>query len=283
MSSEEVNTAAAGGPFPYPGGKASLAPWVLDHLADHETYVEPFGGAASVLFAKGASPVEVYNDADEDVVQFFEVLRDRRDELVEYLSTVPYSRALYRDWSRQYFGAGDRPDDPVERAGRWFALRYFTFGGKVGGSNGFAAFAGRNKPATLKNKTERLQQFADRLRGVVVECGDYAAVLDRYDSSETLFYLDPPYAGGSEYYPRGGVDLEAVRQRAAAVDGEVALSLGRRPDDLGDAWYVTERGYDYAIDSRGGNKETTEVLLTTYDPATARLFSPQEGLGRWSE
>jgi len=276
-----VQIGGDGGVFPYPGGKANLAGWVIDHLADHETYVEPFGGAASVLLAKPPSSVEVYNDADRDVVQFFEVLRRRRDELLEFLRAVPYSRALYEDWAEMYFRDDERPDDPVVRAGRWFALRYLTFGGKCGKS-GFAGFAGRDHAGSLKRQTERLTEFADRLREVVVECGDYADVLDRYDSGETLFYLDPPYAGSGRYYPEGGVDLERLRATAEGLEGDAVVSAGRVPDDLG-AWHVVERPYTYSIDSRGGNKPTREVLLTTYDPDTATLFSAQQGLGRWSE
>jgi len=180
-----VDVTSEGGAFPYPGGKAALAPWVLDHVADHETYVEPFGGAASVLFAKPRSDVEIYNDADRDVVGFFEVLRTRRDELLEYLRAVPFSRSAYDEWSQAFFGDAERPDDPVVRAGRWFALRYLTFGAKLG-REGFAAFAGRNLAVSMKRQTERLDQFADRLRDVVVECGDYAEVLERYDCGNPL-------------------------------------------------------------------------------------------------
>ena len=278
---DRVDVTADGGAFPYPGGKVSLAPWVIDHLADHETYVEPFGGAASVLFSKPRSDVEIYNDADRDVVQFFEVLRSRRDELLEYLRAVPYSRALYEEWSTAFFGDGDRPDDPVVRAGRWFALRYLTFGGKVGRS-GFAAFAGRNKPHTLKRQTERLDEFADRLRDVVLECGDYTEVLERYDDPDTLFYLDPPYAGADEYYAEGGVGLERLRTTVEELEGDAIVSAGRVPDDV-DEWHVVERPYNYAIDSRGGNKPAREVLLTTYDPNTTMLFTAQQDLGRWAE
>jgi DNA adenine methylase len=276
-----VDVTSEGGAFPYPGGKAALAPWVLDHVADHETYVEPFGGAASVLFAKPRSDVEIYNDADRDVVGFFEVLRTRRDELLEYLRAVPFSRSAYDEWSQAFFGDAERPDDPVVRAGRWFALRYLTFGAKLG-REGFAAFAGRNLAVSMKRQTERLDQFADRLRDVVVECGDYAEVLERYDSPDTLFYLDPPYAGGDQYYADGGVDLERLRATAQKLKGEAIVSAGRVPDDVGE-WFVVERPYHYAIDSRGGRKPAREALLTTYDPNTTTLFTAQQGLGRWSE
>jgi len=49
----------------YFGGKWAIAPWVLAHLPAHRIYVEPFGGAASILLRKPRSRIEVYNDLDE--------------------------------------------------------------------------------------------------------------------------------------------------------------------------------------------------------------------------
>lgn len=63
--------------FPFPGGKSRLATWILDLVPEHECFVTVFGGAAGVLVNKDPdeSAVEVYNDADGDLVHFFETLR----------------------------------------------------------------------------------------------------------------------------------------------------------------------------------------------------------------
>jgi DNA adenine methylase len=60
----------------YHGGKWLLAPWIISHFGSHRVYVEPFGGAASVLMRKKHSPVEVYNDLWGTVVNVFRILRD---------------------------------------------------------------------------------------------------------------------------------------------------------------------------------------------------------------
>jgi DNA adenine methylase len=53
-----------------------MAKTVIQHLPPHRIYAEPFGGAASILLRKPRSYVEVYNDADEEIVSLFRVLQD---------------------------------------------------------------------------------------------------------------------------------------------------------------------------------------------------------------
>ena len=73
-----------------------------------------------------------------------------------------------------------------------------------------------------------------------------------------------------------------LADRVEELEGDAIVSAGRVPDDVGE-WHVVERPYNYAIDSRDGNKSAREALLTTYDPNSTRLFTAQEDLGRWSE
>ncbi|MFC7139572.1 DNA adenine methylase [Halosimplex aquaticum] len=114
------------GTFPYPGGKGGISDWIVDTMPAHDTYVEVFGGAAGVIYNKPRSKYEIYNDHNEDLTQFFTVLRDRPDELSEWLESVPYSRAQYEQWVAEFYN-GVRPDDPIARAGRFFSLRYMQF------------------------------------------------------------------------------------------------------------------------------------------------------------
>jgi len=73
------------GTFPYPGAKTGIADWIINTMPSHDTYVEVFGGAAGVLYQKPRSKYEIYNDHNEDVTQFFRMLRDRPDELAAFV------------------------------------------------------------------------------------------------------------------------------------------------------------------------------------------------------
>ena len=104
------------------GGKWLLAPWIISHFPDHRIYVEPFGGAASVLMRKDRSYAEVYNDLDDDVVNLFEVLRpDRAEELTEALRLTPFA-------STEFQSSYDPTNCELERARKLIVRTFMGFG-----------------------------------------------------------------------------------------------------------------------------------------------------------
>jgi DNA adenine methylase len=262
--------------FGYPGNKAKLAAWILPHFPDHRCYVEPFGGAAGVLANKPESKVEVYNDVDGDLVQFFEVLRDRGAEIVEWLTDVPYARENYEKWAPEWYD-GWRPDDPVKRAGVFFYLRQTAFGGKYRYKGGFATSTTRNQAMTYRNQVDRLHGFADRFRGqVVIENLDWRDALEKYDDEDTLFYLDPPYADAKLRYRYGeDFDHEALASALEDTEARWAVSYGAAPEPVREvASTVVERTtkYQMAAGKNGDPDEVTETLLLNYDPDRVKQF-----------
>ena len=262
-------------PFPYPGSKARHADWILEHIPEHRTYVEPFGGAAGVLFQKPVSKVEVYNDRDGDLVQFFEVLRERPDDLVEWLEAVPFAREVYDEWAEAFYHEGYRPDNPVERAGRFFALRYMQWGGKYHGISGFACKPTGNGARALRNKVGSLQAFADRVRNVYIESLDWHDVVEKYDTPETVFYCDPPYVGTEDYYSGDALDHRALHDTLAEIEGDAIVSYDSIPPFYGEEWQVATKESSFAIDNTGGSgpKDATEFLLMNFDTDGAPIMS----------
>lgn len=252
--------------FPFPGGKSRLASWILDHVPEHTCFVEVFGGAAGVLVNKDpdASTVEVYNDRDGDLVQFFEVLRGREDELVEWLETVPYSREVHGEWAEAFYN-GYRPSDPVERAGQFFYLRYAQWGAGYASPNGFATSKVTNEAQSYVNKIDRLAEFAERFDDVVLENLDWSDVLEKYDGEETVFYCDPPYVGKEDYYPVCDIDHAEFVRVLGELEGDWIVSYAELPGGL-DEYHVVGRGERNFMGNgkSGSTKRTREHLVMNF-------------------
>lgn len=193
----------------YHGGKFRLRSWIVSNMPAHQAYVEPFGGAASVLMAKPRSQAEIYNDLDGAVVNVFKVLRDpiQSQELERLLRLTPFAR-------EEFEGCYDgEPTDPIERARRAIVKSFFGYGAgtvtrkdKTGFRGGF--FNGRSFRLTSHHWVDyhdALQSFCARLQGVIIENRPALSVMESFDSPETLHYVDPPY-------------VRATRGRAARMD-----------------------------------------------------------------
>lgn len=154
----------------YYGGKWRLAPWIISHFPKHVNYVEPCGGAASVLLQKPRSQLETYNDLDGNVVNFFRVLRDRPDELIRKIRLTP--------WAREEYELSKNPvPDPVENARRFFVCGWMSISGmSFEMSTGWRSTTYKEQsysPASQNffelTKSDALMQVANRFYGVQVE------------------------------------------------------------------------------------------------------------------
>lgn len=177
----------------YHGGKWRLAPWIISHFPAHRIYVEPYGGAASVLMRKPRSFAEVYNDLDEDVVNIFRVLRDpaAAEQLRELVHLTPWSRV-------EFWEAYEPTDDPVERARRTITKAFMAHGTTWRKKNrtGFRAKNFRRNQTGAKdwcNWPDVIPAFVERLRGVTIEARPALEIIAQQDTPDTLFYVDPPY------------------------------------------------------------------------------------------
>lgn len=269
-------------PFPYPGGKAYLAPWIVRHMKRHHGYVEVFAGSAAVLFAKPESPSEIINDQDGDVTHFFHVLRNSRPELVEWLKDVPYSRDLHERWAEEFY-AGERFEDDIKRAGRFFFLRYTQFAGKYRTKSGFSSASRRDQATKFRNATEKLEQFAERLRPVQIENRDYSVMFDRFDGADTLFYCDPPYVGPGDalYSHEGNFDHEKFVGSLHDLEANWIVSYEEVPAELmRESTYVVERRRAQYM-SKGYREEDrkqhgTERLVMNYNPNETAMHQQPE-------
>lgn len=174
----------------YPGAKNRIAKWIVEHIPKHKVYCEPFFGSGAVLFNKEPCYNEIVNDIDNDVYNFFKVLRTEPSKLAEAIRLTPYSRTEYEMAYRS-----DTLDD-VERA-RLFAIKCwqgFGCGNKY--KNGFRRGIGATSPnpaKAWKELYETLIEGAERLKNVQIEHKDAIDLIQSLRGKETFIYVDPPY------------------------------------------------------------------------------------------
>ena len=257
------------GTFAYPGSKTTYAGWIIDHIPKHTQYIEPFGGAASVLVAKPRSELEVYNDLNGDCVEFFRAVRDRPDELKHWVENTPYSRQLFNEYVESY---PDWPDDTVEYAGRFMFIQESAFGGKgvIEDSPTYATNkvipTGYTKPVCWDNKSDRIHDLAKRFKSVNIERLDYADLVEKYDHEDAFFYFDPPYVDvGDDYYhvEEGGFNHKRFVDKLHDMEGKWLVSYDQNiPNGLEDYRTVTRE----KVATMSAQKPTKiETLTMNYD------------------
>ena len=221
----------------YHGGKWKLADWIIGNLPKHRVYVEPFGGATSVLIRKPRSYAEVYNDQWDTVVNVFHVLRDpkKSEQLKKLLELTPFSRTEFNKAFRRH---PKRMGD-VECARLTILRSYAGFGSaSTNGeySTGFRCNSNRSGTTPAHdwvNYPRHISTFVDRLKGVVIENRDAKDVIVQHDSVQTLFYVDPPYPHSTRNMQRGNAayavemtddDHRELAETLQSVCGMVVLS-----------------------------------------------------------
>ena len=261
-------------PFGWYGGKYSHLTWLLPLLPYTRHYCEPFGGSAVVLLNRKPSPVETYNDLDGDVVHFFKVLRDQKEELIEAIGLTPFSREEFeRAIERPVAGLSD-----LERA-----RRFFVRARQVRTGLAQTASAGRWAHCRLTTRSEMagavsrwlgsvegLSEVAQRLLRVQMEHRPAVEVIRRYDSEQTLFYCDPPYPHGSRgdsnayAYEMTDQDHRELSEVLHTVKGKVALSGYHCAllDELYADWHFVE---EEVKNCHSVKSPRQEVLWINYD------------------
>lgn len=260
----------------YPGGKAKISSWVISHFPRHKIYVEPFGGAAGVLLNKAPSPLEVYNDLNSDLVNFFRVLRDKEKaaELIRRLRLTPYAREECDSFYPMPEG------DDIERARALVCRTRMGIGIRMAVSDSKPGFAA-DRPDKIKrnakvfaNHVEKMDEIAERFRSVVIEHKDALELIPRYDSPDTLWYLDPPYNCRYSFRYKAEIDQKAMLDAFQNVSGYVVLSgyeNGLYADELA-GWHMEMRqNHNFR------NKKTKECIWLS--PRTWEAFQREREPG----
>lgn len=249
------------GPFSYIGGKRALAKRIIALFPEHRAYVEPFAGGAQVFFRKEPSKVEVLNDLDREIVNFYRVCQQHYEELVRYLKFTVVSRA----WFDLLYQTDPEKLTDIQRAARHLYLAKTCYAGLVRHRN-FAPHVSEPPGFKPENIRELIEQAHHRLARVQLECLPYEAVLKVYDRSSTLFYLDPPYFNIKLYrHNLEPDDFRLMAERLGKLKGKFILSLNDVPEvrALFKEFVIREVDLAYTAQKKAGRRYR-EVLISNF-------------------
>lgn len=253
------------GPLAYIGGKQRLAKQIIETFPEHTTYVEAFAGGAQVFFHKEPSPVEVLNDLDGEVVNFFRICQTHHPELLRYLRFCLVSRKWFTLFKSQ------DPDSltDIQRAARFFYLQKNAFAGLVR-SPTYHYHVVRPPSFNVGRLPKLFEKAHNRLQRAQIECLPYEEILKRYDRPATLFYLDPPYWNRKLYkFNFTESDFQKLEVNLSKIRGKFVLSLNDLPEVRQLFGHFVMRGVKlpYTAQKKAG-KRYNELLITNFRPAS---------------
>ncbi len=261
--------------FGWYGGKYSHLDFILPNLPENANhFCDVFGGSAAVLINRPPAPVETYNDLDSELVNFFEVLRNQGHKLIKAISLTPFSREeLLR---------ACRPEPrltKIERARRFYVrARQTRTGLAQTSSEGRWAHCVLTSRAGMAGAVSRwlgaidgLPEIVQRLQRVQIENVPALELIERYDTKDTLFYLDPPYVhesrGDSKAYGHEMTDAEHIElaKLLMSIKGRAALSGYRTTmyDKLYSDWNRVDDPVKTCNSSKG---QRQECLWLNFEP-----------------
>ena len=252
-------------PLTYYGGKQKLVSTILPLIPEHNLYCEPFCGGAALFFSKDPSVVEVLNDTNHELMNFYEVMQTSAKELLKIISKTLYSRSSFNDaWAMYNY---PHLFTPVQRAWAVWVLSAQGFSGQISSSWGYD----RRKNSGIKKMNTRIEELhiaADRLRSVQLECTDALRIIDSRDTPSSFFYCDPPYFNSDcgHYDGYTEEDFMMLLEILKTIKGKFLLS-SYSSEILNE--YIKEAGWysftkEMKIDVGSSTRKKIEVLTSNY-------------------
>lgn len=268
-------------PIPWPGGKQYLCKPIVERIPVHETYVEPFFGSGKVFFKKKPSRCEVANDLNGDLVNFFEVIKNKPYQFLLEFQFELVSRQLFTKYKAKM--AGEEMDlSDLERAKLFFFLVKQSFASMM---QTFGTGVRQPPRLNLVNIEEIIVAAHTRLKRAIIENLDWRKLFPKYDRPDTLFFCDPPYlceTSNRIYKSSMGVnDFHELKGVLNTIQGMFIMTLNDHPTirEIFKDFYIEEVDVVYSM-NKDGNKKATELIISNYDTKLVRYkrggFRPHE-------
>ncbi|TPN82924.1 DNA (cytosine-5-)-methyltransferase [Aquimarina algicola] len=269
-------------PVSYYGGKQNLVKRILSLIPKHNLYCEPFVGGAAVFFAKEPSPVEVINDLDGKVVNFYQVCKLHFSKLQKMIQSTPHSRKLHTETKDILQDPNEK--DKIKKAWAFWVQTNMSFSSKIYG--GYAYERKTNGVSrTIRNKKDQFtKDICERLELVDIECNDALTVIKSRDTKESFFYIDPPYFNSDMGHYKGYTeqDFKDLLEVLTKIKGKFLLSS--YPSEIlkkyakKHKWFQQSITQTVSVTKNSRDKKKTEVFTANYNLSTVNTaLSGTEG------
>lgn len=254
-------------PISYYGGKQSMLKYILPIIPKHKLYIEPFFGGGAVFFGKEKSEVEIINDYNANVSNFYYQLKTNYDELKTMIDATLYSRDTYRNALVVY----ENPFifKPIVRAWAFWVATIQGFSNKIGS---WRSSSDSNKSVLCfdNKKINFTKSLTDRLKYVQIENKDTVELIKRFDSEESFFYLDPPYVDSNQGHYGGYTQehFDELLNTLTTLRGKFLLSS--YPNNnlnelrLKHGWFSSDKNMSLSISATKG-KRKIECLTANFE------------------
>ena len=254
-------------PSSYYGGKQLLLSRLLPLIPTHLKYTESFIGGGALYWTKPPSDIEVINDFDGFVSNFYFVFKTQFQALKSLVAATPYSRQSHDDAiiMRQYAHLFS----PVQRAWAFYFMCNTSMFSIL--ENQMNTPSKDNKPLrSFHNKVALLENnaYVERLKNTMIESRDAFYVITRHDSEDTFHFVDPPYFNSDcgHYAGYSADDFKKLLDVLAAVKGKFLLTC--YPSDIVDT-YILAHGWhiervEMLLNAGNKGKKKVECLVRNY-------------------
>lgn len=266
-------------PISYYGGKQNLVSTILPLFPDHHTYIEPFVGGGAVFWAKPKSRVEIINDYNRELINFYECVQNEFVDLEKMIRISLHSRSLHSDASVVY----NNPHmfSRTKRAWAVWVLAAQSFSSQLDGSFGYDRMSGTTSSKIQNKRDGFTMDYSIRIQDVQIECTDALRVIRSRDCGGALHYCDPPYFNSDCGHYNGYTeeDFTSLLQLLSEIEGKFLLSsyesdvLARFKKENGWVQMSLEQTVSVANNPGKPRKKKIEVLTANYD-----LSNPKDGL-----
>lgn len=256
-------------PVTYYGGKQNMVKHILPLIPMHSLYCEPFCGGAAIFFAKENAEVNVLNDTNRELINFYNVVKHDFVALEKEIEITLHSRDLHRKASVIY----NNPDmfTEIKRAWALWTLSTQSFSAMLDGSWGYDISKNRTSKHVNNKKESFTIDFAIKLQDVQLECADALYVINSRDCNEAFFYVDPPYYNSDmgHYDGYSKDDFENLLKTLSKIKGKFLLSS--YPSEILSEYTKKNSWKTYTVDAKvsvnaknGYLKRKVEVLTANY-------------------